>query len=354
MISIERFEEIPKDEYEATTLINKDIEKQRKKSRDTVKNRSFIVNLIRNHTKNDYDYVVCCSGPEGEGKSATVINLAIQVMGLKTRKRKLKFIRENIIYDPTGKDLVNKINSAKDGSVIIIDEAMGAIYKRNYNSAIQKTLNILFSKIRRKNLVIFFCIPDFFDTDKYFRQHRIKSWFYSAMRGLCVVFKKSNSPFSEDKWYQRANQRAIEMVEMDDLGNKLANKSEIVKILRRIKNYGIEFKTNDFDPDIKETYLQYKEWGGTKPPEDNPEDQLEKLPAFKKNASIELYKKMKKLGLKDREIIADISTIFKMADRTIYEYTKSTRIEFKKTQKMKRKEEQKSAVTEEKQELGLL
>jgi hypothetical protein len=239
------------------------------------------------------------------GKSAAVIHLGMEIMGCKSELSKRRFLTNNVVYDPTSNEMRTKIKMAKKGDVIIIDEAMKALYKRNYNTTTQKSLNVLFSTIRKKNLIIFMCIPNFFDLDKYFRTHRIKTWVYVPLRGRGIVFKRSNSPFADDPWEQRKNQQLLE--EMDDSNyGKMADKIQIVKNLRKLKSYGIEFDFNDFEKEVKELYTKYKWWGGTEPNAEAEEysDVSEKdLKMFKAETSImDTVSNLKNLNYKTKEI----------------------------------------------------
>lgn len=255
--------------------INREMSIIKRKRLGLHKNRKFFGKVLKRHIKTDRDYILACSGFEGEGKSACVVQIGMEINRCTTAEEKENFLKNNIVYDPKTSEFISKVNKAKKYSVIIVDEAHELLYKRNYNTKERKDLNTLFSKIRKKNLIIIFCIPDFFDLDKYFRNWRIKTWIYVPTRGIGIVLKKSNSPFSEDKWEQKRNQKIIDRLEDTKNKGQLLNKTEIIFALRKLKSHGLDFAFNDFDPVVKEKYLQYKEWGGIEDPEIKEKRELE-------------------------------------------------------------------------------
>jgi DNA-binding CsgD family transcriptional regulator len=99
------------------------------------------------------------------------------------------------------------------------------------------------------------------------------------------VFKKSNSPFSKDKWEQKRNQKIIEYLEDTKNDGRLLSKTGIIVALRKLKSYGFEFSFDDWDdPDVKAQYLQYKEWGSTTKPEAKSDEETSEIERNRKIA----------------------------------------------------------------------
>lgn len=282
-ISIDKYEEKKVDEIE---IANREIDIIRKKRLNLKLNRKFFEKMLKRHIKSDRDYIICASSFEGEGKSTLVIkNIGFEIGRCDTTEKKLNFLKNNVVYDPTGGELIRVIKKIKPRSILIVDEAQRLLYKRNYQTSERKELNILFSTIRQKNLIVIFCIPDFYDLDIYFRNWRIKSWLYVPVRGINIVFKKSNSPFSKDKWEQKKNQKMITLIEDSANKGKLLSKTDMILALRKLKSYGLEFTFDDWeDPVVKEAYLKYKEWGSTIPPEEQETIELSESEKDKKVA----------------------------------------------------------------------
>jgi hypothetical protein len=263
------------------------------------------------------------------GKSAFAIEMAMKIKGVETTEDKLKFMEYNVIYDPSSHDFFEKITNCKNYEVFVIDEAMSALYKRNYGTGDIKKLNILFSKIRKKNLILFMCIPDFYDLDKYYRQHRVKTWFFVPIRGLVLVFKKSNSPFAEDKWEQKRNQKMIDSLEEMQNQGKLFGKTDMVLALRKSKSYGLEFTFGDFDPAIREIYEKYKEQGGPTPK--NVEETMDNKTKIRADIA-------KKLFLSGSDVNT-ISTVVGVSPATIRGYIK-VEMKAKKEEDINKKKEE--------------
>jgi len=317
-----------KEHLDDTALANREIDIIRGKNLTLKQNRIYFEKMMRKHINSDRDYIMCCSSFEGEGKSRCVNQLLSETVRAKTKEQKLNFLKHNAVYDPTGGELIKLLKKIKPKSVVWVDEAQKLLYKRNYQTAERKDLNILFSTIREKNLIVIFCIPDFYDLDVYFRNWRIKTWIYIPIRGLAIVFKKSNSPFSKDKWEQKKNQKVIEILEETKNDGKLLSKTGIIKALRQLKSYGFEFNFQDWEfPEVKEQYIQYKEWGGlTKP---NKEEEIE-MKEFEKNKKI-----AETLFLKGCKV-NEIAKIIGRNERTVYDYVKSVREKLKNEKKQKK------------------
>jgi len=265
-------------------MVSHEIDLIRNRKLGLKKNRIFFEKLMKKHIAGDRDYIICASGFEGEGKSRMVNQLGTELARCKTEEQKLHFLKSNVIYDPTGGELIKVLKNIKSKSILLVDEAQKLLYKRNYNTSERKNLNILFSTIREKNLIVIFCIPDFYDLDVYFRNWRVKTWIYIPIRGLAVVFKKSNSPFSKDKWEQKKNQKIIEHFEDIKNDGRLLGKTDIIYALRKLKSYGFEFGFDDWDSKaVKDMYHKYKDWGRTVPPEENDEEEKTE---YEKNVKI--------------------------------------------------------------------
>jgi hypothetical protein len=173
------------------------------------------------------------------------------------------------------------------------------------------------------------CIPDFYDLDKYYRQHRVKTWFFVPIRGLVLVFKKSNSPFAEDKWEQKRNQKMIDSLEEMQNQGKLFDKTDMVLALRKSKSYGLEFTFGDFDPAIREIYEKYKEQGGPTPK--NVEETMDNKTKIRADIA-------KKLFLSGSDVNT-ISTVVGVSPATIRGYIK-VEMKAKKEEDINKKKEE--------------
>jgi hypothetical protein len=327
MFSEERKE--MREDKDATEIINIEIDEQQQLQQGHDENKRWMIRFMRKHVRKDYDYVAAVSGPEGVGKSAYACEIAMKIKGITTEEEKLKFMEYNVIYDPSATEFHEKITTCKNYEVFVIDEAMSSLYKRNYGTGEQKKLNVLFSKIRKKNIIMFLCIPNFFDLDKYYREHRIKTWFFVPIRGLVIAFKKSNSPFSEEKWEQKRNQKMIDQLEEMQNEGKLFGKSDMVLALRKSKSYGLEFTFGDFDPAIREIYEKYKEQGGATPK--NEEESIDN----KTKMRMDIAKRSFASGLTVQQIAVTLG----IADNTVRKYLKDD-IKTKKELEEKTKKDQ--------------
>ncbi len=209
----------------------------------SVLNMKEIVKIVKESLKNDYDAVIPISGLEGTGKSTLSIHLSLALDPAFQ-------IKKNIIFQPDRKTVSDIIYGLPKFSSIVLDEAMRTMYKRNWMTKDTKTLNIIFSKCRKRNQSVFLNIPNFFDLDIYYRNHRTKVWLYLPERGLCMVFMKDTSPFVKDCWYKDQNQKIIERFRK----KKKFSIEALKRGLRRSQNYVYEFKFPDLPDKAKYLY----------------------------------------------------------------------------------------------------
>jgi hypothetical protein len=117
------------------------------------------LNVTLEALKDDWDFCFVVDGPERSGKSALAQQMAAYVdpsfpiYGL-----------ERIAW--TFEDFKNIVNNAKDGQAIIFDEAQ-QLSSRSALSRINKEAVALMAAIGQKHLYSFFCLPAFFELEKY-------------------------------------------------------------------------------------------------------------------------------------------------------------------------------------------
>lgn len=205
-----------------------------------------IVKIIQESLKTDLDSVVAVGGIEGSGKSTLSILLC--------RKLDDKFrLDRNVIFQPTVSVVTKKIYGLPRYSPISIDEAMRTMYKRNFATTESKTQALIFSMCRKQNKPIFLNIPNFFDLDSYYRNHRVRVWIFIPKRGLAMVLMKDPSPFIADPWHQKENQKIMERIMKKDKFNI----GKLIQALRTTRNYVYEFEFPDLDDKTKILYKHY-------------------------------------------------------------------------------------------------
>lgn len=204
-----------------------------------------LARIIKKRLKTDRDLVVLVTGDEGEGKSRFTLELCKMIDPKFTVER-------NIAY--RGYEIKDKFANLPKYSVLDIDEAMKDFYKRGWMTVDRRKLNILFSSIREKNIVTFLLIPNFWDIDPYYRNHRVRLWIHIATRGVAVVSKKDMNPYSTDKWHQKDNEKLVTRF----VGKKGDSVENLLYALKKTKNYVYSCEFIPKDETLWEEYLKKK------------------------------------------------------------------------------------------------
>jgi hypothetical protein len=196
----------------------------------------------------EYDFVGASLGAVGVGKSTFAIELGLAI----SRLNKLKFsLDKNIIYAPTYEELIRRLKELPLYSVLIIDEAIRTMYKRNWSRAGQKELNEVFTLIRQKYLAIILCIPSLDDLDSYYIRQRLVLIFHVFVRGRVYVLARSSNIFNPDPYYMKKANVLYETAEFKG-GN------EVIKVVRKLPNFIMWFRFAKLPEKLENSYKELK------------------------------------------------------------------------------------------------
>jgi len=195
------------------------------------------------------------SGPEGSGKSTLAVKLGIAMDEGYTENWQ-NWVDQNIIVNPDVEKIQEKIlHTLPKYSYINVDEGMRVGYKRDFASFEGRFMAKLLSVSRKCQKIVSICIPNFKDLDSYYRNHRIKLWWFVPERGRCVVFKPSPSPFCVEPWNIQENERLFRKA----LGGKAYadfSTEEMITAFRKTKNYVMDFEFGKMPSHVEERYLK--------------------------------------------------------------------------------------------------
>lgn len=166
---------------------------------------------VNKRNKKDFDTVGGITGDEGVGKTDLLILLGLLINGFTldqiykptdgVLKRIEKFFRNNMLYVHNAEEIERVIEGVPRYEFIGVDEGMMILYKYEHATKRQRELKKYFATCRKDhNNAIFFCMQDFNDFTKFFRNRRIKVWIHVVDRGKAVVMLRGNNPVSDDKW----------------------------------------------------------------------------------------------------------------------------------------------------------
>jgi hypothetical protein len=160
-------------------------------------------NAIKDRIEIKFDMVVCIDGEEGIGKST----LGICLGWLLSNKFNLE---NNISYLPTTKEMENKFWAIKPKNVLLVDEAIKALYKLRFMDRFQTRINEMYATERWQQKITLLCIPRFTDLNEFFRNDRVKFWIHVVDRGLAVVFAKDTvNLWGNDRWHLKEEYKNV-------------------------------------------------------------------------------------------------------------------------------------------------
>ena len=153
---------------------------------------------------------IVVTAPEGDGKSCLSIGIG---MGIDPNFQ----LRRNILFSPSVKEITDKIYNLPPYTPIIADEAIKIMYKLNWGTKIQKSLNRIYSVCRSQNKISIFNMPRFTDCSEYFRNHRLRVWAHIVDPisnekdvGHAVVMARSWNPVTIDAWGLKRFEKRLE------------------------------------------------------------------------------------------------------------------------------------------------
>lgn len=169
------------------------------------KNLEKFVDLLREFQNQDMDLLIPIDGFKGSGK--TTCGCVI------IKKYLEKYMNENfnpdkyIAYD--NYEVQEKINNLPPFSPLLCDEAVRFALGEDWQKQESKELKKIFTQIRTKHLIIFFCIPNFFWLDKKYREDMSAFWVHTFSRGYALIFTPDLRIGVEDKWHRKEFEKKI-------------------------------------------------------------------------------------------------------------------------------------------------
>ena len=175
---------------------------------------THILKLCKN---SDQDFNIAITGARGTGKSTLMIQFIKKIMGVDS----YDYYNHHVYSRAEFEDY---LKNKPDNYVIGIDEAVGSMFKREWQDKNQIELMKILNMYRDKGHITFLLIPHFFDLDSALRNsHIIKWWVYVYGMGEAVVYKADNNPFTNDVWNLKENWKLWEKAKLHKSKNYLFN-----------------------------------------------------------------------------------------------------------------------------------
>lgn len=107
------------------------------------------VHTINHAIKKKWDRLILVSGPERTGKSALAIQLAMQLNP--------GFSLDNVCFEMA--DFNAKLEKAKPGEVVILDEGGASLFNQEWFQEVQKNLIKKLMVVGKRQVIVIICIP---------------------------------------------------------------------------------------------------------------------------------------------------------------------------------------------------
>lgn len=192
--------------------------------------------LIKDIQRSNRDALVVFSGFSGEGKTTFASHLGKEV----SKCNDLKFsYKKNMAIGAD--DFLEKALKLPKYSVVLGDEAINIFFKRESMSRDRVKAIKIMDTIRKRNLCLILCIPQFWSLDTHIQQGKVRFWGYIDKRKSCHMFRPIRHPFSEDVWNKRINKKLVwDWEQLDYIG--------------KIKNYMGTFEFDKLSPEDEAAY----------------------------------------------------------------------------------------------------
>src|SRR3990167_4051470 len=151
----------------------------------------YFAKSIKKRLNNEKDLVIAITGhEEGIGKSSFSILLGFLIDLLHFD------LQKNIAYVADSETIKKQFWGIEQGSYLSLDEAIKALYKMDFNSALQKILITMYATERWQRKATGLCISRLTEQ---FRNHKVRFWVKIMKRGYAVVHIKDVDDYS-DPW----------------------------------------------------------------------------------------------------------------------------------------------------------
>jgi hypothetical protein len=158
--------------------------------------------LINNDLRHDWDACIGISGMEGTAKSTFGIQFCRKI------DPEFKITPDRIAY--RYENLVEKIYSLPKYSAILADEMGLVAFNRESMVKANRDFIKALMVCRDQNKALVYCIPNFWFSDPYVRNHRTTYWIHlpqvevkgNRLRGFAKVRKKKENEWGETPYWQ--------------------------------------------------------------------------------------------------------------------------------------------------------
>jgi len=130
----------------------------------------FLKSIYKKRFAQNYDYVIVITGKKGLGKSRGLLLNIIQYWYKRVLKRRQ---REPKRFVFTAKDFLHMLYISKDYDICALDESSNVLYKGDYMTALNKSINKIYDQLREQFYFTIFVLPNFFSLDKTFREDQV-------------------------------------------------------------------------------------------------------------------------------------------------------------------------------------
>lgn len=167
----------------------------------------YLINLFKRGQSSKRDCTLVIDGFVGEGKTTFAIQCLKAYYDIQNVTQFRKHAEKYMVYNRAE---LYKLATEETEKMIIADEAINVLFRREWMKEDQIVLLKAFDVCRSNRNIFVFNIPNFWSLDSHTVQTRIRYWAHVDKQKWVMLFRPIRHPFVSDVWCKKVNEKIHE------------------------------------------------------------------------------------------------------------------------------------------------